>query len=325
MSWACQAVIGHSFFEFASFVLISSNSIFLALEDPTKERQSPFLEQVAADQQSSDVFLYIYSVEMVLKILALGFVWPRGAYLRDPWNILDFCIIVTGYLPLFLSNIGSIKLNGLRSLRVLRPLKTVTTIKKLRSLILTIFEAIPYLIEIMVVLIFVFLIFSIAGLQLFSGLLQNTCIEAATGKPFISDRSPHGWVMCTRNSCPTGEALAKTGYSSLICAKDNENPNFNVTKFDDLLSSFLMVYVVTTLEGWSSIMSYVQRTFDYSLFLYFFLIVFIGAFFLLNLTLAVISIKFNESQDTAKTEEMLRQQHSSLRSGRQPRLLPRVP
>ena len=262
---------------------------------------------------------------MCLKICALGFVVSRGSYLRDPWNVLDFTIITTGYLPMFVSNIGSIKLNGLRSLRVLRPLKTVTAIKKLRSLILTIFEAIPYLIEIMVVLMFVFLIFSITGLQLFSGLLQNTCIEAASGKPFISEKSPYGWVMCTRNSCPTEKELAGTPYGTLICAKNNENPNYNVTKFDDLLSSFLMVYVVTTLEGWSSIMSYVQRTFDFSVFLYFFLIVFIGAFFLLNLTLAVISIKFNESQENAKNEEMLRQQHSRLCSGRQRRLLLDIP
>jgi hypothetical protein len=37
-------------------------------------------------------------MEMVLKILGLGFVFNKGAYLRDPWNILDFVIVMTGYL-----------------------------------------------------------------------------------------------------------------------------------------------------------------------------------------------------------------------------------
>lgn len=36
---------------------------------------------------------------MLLKILALGFIFNKNAYLRDPWNILDFVIISTGYLP----------------------------------------------------------------------------------------------------------------------------------------------------------------------------------------------------------------------------------
>ena len=249
---------------------------------------------------------------MILKMFAMGIIYKRGSYLRDPWNILDFMIVVAGYLPLFIQDFGGIKLYGLRSLRVLRPLRTVIAIKKLRSLVLTIFEAVPYLIEIMVVLLFVFLIFSIAGLQLFSGLLQNKCFEESTGRLFVTNRSSLGWVLCQKNTCPSGTELLGTGYSKLICGKNNENPNFNMTSFDNLLSSLLMVYMVTTLEGWAQLMGYVQSTFTYSAFLFFFLIVFIGALFLLNLTLAVITIKFNESQNNAKNEEQLRIKHSSL-------------
>lgn len=35
---------------------------------------------------------------MVLKILGMGFVFNRDAYLRDAWNILDFVIVMVGYL-----------------------------------------------------------------------------------------------------------------------------------------------------------------------------------------------------------------------------------
>lgn len=44
------------------------------------------------------VFLVLYSIEMVLKILGLGFVFNKDAYLRDAWNVLDFTIVMTGYL-----------------------------------------------------------------------------------------------------------------------------------------------------------------------------------------------------------------------------------
>ena len=65
-----------------------------------------------------------------------------------------------------------------------------------------------------------------------------------------------------------------------------------------------MVYIVTTLEGWTLIMGYVQKTFGFWVSIYFLVIVFIGSFFLLNLTLAVITIKFNEAQDNSKREEL---------------------
>lgn len=246
---------------------------------------------------------------MFLKILGLGFFLNRGSYLRDPWNLLDFTIVISGYIPLFIQGNSGVNLSGLRSLRVLRPLKTVTAIKKLRSLIITIFSAIPYLLEIMVVLVFVFLIFAIGGLQLFAGLLQNSCTDKPTGRVYKDFVNHQGPFLCTTGSCPSGGNIintATTNYTELICAKNNENPDFGFTNFDNIFSAFLQVYIVTTLEGWTQVMTYVQRTFGYILCFYFLLIVFIGSFFLINLTLAVITIKFNESQQMSKLEEELR-------------------
>ena len=75
----------------------------------------------------------------------------------------------------------------------------------------------------------------------------------------------------------------------------NENPNFGVTNFDNILYALLAVFQSVTLEGWSSIMVDVQKCFSAYIFLFFVPLVFIGAFFLLNLTLAVINAKFNQA------------------------------
>lgn len=282
----------------------------MALEDPTKDVQTDFLEL------SEKIFLYLYTAEMFLKILGLGFVMNRGSYLRDPWNALDFVIVISGYLPIFFSgsSLGNINFSGLRSLRVLRPLKTVTAIQELRSLIITIFAAIPYLLEIMVVLMFTFLIFAIAGLQLFSGLLQNSCFDKPTGKEYYDLQTGIGPFLCTQAICDQIVIYNTdwSNYSKLVCAKNNQSPDYNVSNFDNIFNSFLMVYVVTTLEGWTTIMGYVQRSFNYLFGLYFLLIVFIGAFFLINLTLAVITIKFNESQNNMKMEMLLKQKHGKI-------------
>ena len=73
---------------------IVANSIVLAAEDPAAEKNT-FLETL------DYIFLTIFSIEMLLKIIAMGFVMKPHSYLRDPWNIVSFRIILTA-LTLYL-------------------------------------------------------------------------------------------------------------------------------------------------------------------------------------------------------------------------------
>ena len=41
-------------------------------------------------------FLGIFTVEMCTKIVAMGFVLHPDSYLRNPWNIMDFIVVVSG-------------------------------------------------------------------------------------------------------------------------------------------------------------------------------------------------------------------------------------
>jgi hypothetical protein len=56
----------------------------------------------------------------------------------------------------------------------------------------------------------------------------------------------------------------------------------------------MQTFQCVTLEGWSDIQKSVQQAYGYLIFAFFVPMVFIGAFFLLNLTLAVINSSFNE-------------------------------
>ena len=42
------------------------------------------------------VFVVIFTLEAILKVIAYGFVLHSGAYLRNGWNVLDFVIVVIG-------------------------------------------------------------------------------------------------------------------------------------------------------------------------------------------------------------------------------------
>ena len=71
------------------------------------------------------------------------------------------------------------------------------------------------------------------------------------------------------------------------CVK-KQNPNYGMSSFDNILKSVLNIFVIITLEGWTDLMYMVRRatgTVAYDCF--FLLVVIIGAFFILNLMIAV--------------------------------------
>ena len=46
------------------------------------------------------LFLAIFTAELFVKVAAYGFVWHKGAYLRDPWCQLDFIVVSLAWLPI---------------------------------------------------------------------------------------------------------------------------------------------------------------------------------------------------------------------------------
>ena len=100
---------------------------------------------------------------MLLKIFAMGFVMDKKAYLKDIWNIIDFTIVLSGYLPLVIG-MTVVNLSALRSLRILRPLRTINKIKPLRDIVQALFSAIGLLRDSIIILVFFYTIFAIGGL-----------------------------------------------------------------------------------------------------------------------------------------------------------------
>jgi hypothetical protein len=72
-----------------------------------------------------------------------------------------------------------------------------------------------------------FLVFAIAGTQLFSGTLKQRCVSITDGSYYDNQ-----YLCGGMNACPEG----------YFCGKQNENPNFGVTNFDNLMFSVLVVF-----------------------------------------------------------------------------------
>lgn len=150
------AIITNSIFETISIMVIIANSMFLAMDDPLAVTTPVYANY------SEIIFQALYSAEMVLKILALGFIIKKGSYLRDSWNMLDFIIVMSGYIGYIFQG-GGANLSVLRSFRVIRPLRTISSIQGLRIIVQALISSLPLLGDTILVLLFFFVIFAIAG------------------------------------------------------------------------------------------------------------------------------------------------------------------
>ena len=78
-----------SYFENFIYHLIGINSLLLALDEP--ELVDPYQKQ--SIELMITVISSIFIVEAVIKIIVMGFIFGKKAYLKDNWNILDFLIV----------------------------------------------------------------------------------------------------------------------------------------------------------------------------------------------------------------------------------------
>ncbi len=131
----------------------------------------------------------VFTLEMLIKWIALGFFGPTG-YFTSMWNVVDFVIVVTGYVP-FLSLPSStaqgrrrytflapetVNVSAIRVLRVLRPLRTINKLRGLRVLTKTFLRSLTALLDVSVLVFFLLCVYAIIGVQVFRG-------ERCAGEP----------------------------------------------------------------------------------------------------------------------------------------------
>ncbi|XP_012510195.1 PREDICTED: voltage-dependent N-type calcium channel subunit alpha-1B [Propithecus coquereli] len=58
----------------------------------------PPLQHRAKRDDTEPYFIGIFCFEAGIKIIALGFVFHKGSYLRNGWNVMDFVVVLTGWV-----------------------------------------------------------------------------------------------------------------------------------------------------------------------------------------------------------------------------------
>ncbi|TDG42963.1 hypothetical protein AWZ03_010613 [Drosophila navojoa] len=238
-------------FEYAVLLTIIANCVVLALEEHLPEGDKTVLAQKL--EKTEAYFLCIFCVEASLKILALGLVLHKHSYLRNIWNIMDFFVVVTGFMTQYPQMGPEVDLRTLRAIRVLRPLKLVSGIPSLQVVLKSIIKAMAPLLQIGLLVLFAIVIFAIIGLEFYSGALHKTCYSLEDPNKLVKEGE-------SETPCNTDNTTEKAGGSYVcnittsMCLEKWDGPNSGITSFDNIGFAMLTVFQCITMEGWTAIL-----------------------------------------------------------------------
>ncbi|XP_014865456.1 PREDICTED: sodium channel protein type 8 subunit alpha-like isoform X1 [Poecilia mexicana] len=294
----CYLIVEHNWFETLIIFMILLSSGALAFEDVYIEQRKTV--RIILDY-ADRVFTYIFILEMLLKWVAYGFV----KYFTNAWCWLDFFIVDVSIVSLIanalgFSDLGPIK--SLRTLRALRPLRALSRFEGMRVVVNALVGAIPSIMNVLLVCLIFWLIFSIMGVNLFAGKYYY-CFNETAEENFLPD-----------------DVNNKTQCFELINSNHTEVRWKNVKiNFDNVGAGYLALLQVATFKGWMDIMYAAidsrkvedQPVYEDNLYMYIYFVIFIifGSFFTLNLFIGVIIDNFNQQkkkfggQDIFMTEE----------------------
>ncbi|XP_070787003.1 sodium channel, voltage-gated, type I like, alpha b isoform X2 [Enoplosus armatus] len=321
-------VLVHSMFSMLIMFTILTNCAFMTLSNPPEWAKNV-----------EYTFTGIYTFESLIKILARGFCVGKFTFLRDPWNWLDFSVILMAYITEFV-NLGNV--SALRTFRVLRALKTISVIPGLKTIVGALIQSVKKLSDVMILTVFCLSVFALIGLQLFMGNLRQKCVRMPIGSnatnssnitasdtmflidtlqeinttfvpnatessfnwtEYINDESNYYYLPGRRDALlcgnGSGAGLCPEGF---ICMKAGRNPDYGYTSFDTFSWAFLSLFRLMTQDFWENLYQQTLRAAGKPYMIFFVLVIFLGSFYLVNLILAVVAMAYDE-QNQATIEE----------------------
>uniref|UniRef100_A0A8C7KAP2 Voltage-dependent L-type calcium channel subunit alpha n=1 Tax=Oncorhynchus kisutch TaxID=8019 RepID=A0A8C7KAP2_ONCKI len=205
-------VVNSTYFEYLMFTLILLNTICLAMQHHGQTHSFNDAMNIL-----NMLFTGLFTVEMILKLIAFK---PRNrynGYFSDPWNVFDFLIVIGSIIDVILSEINvstspplslhslynaRISITFFRLFRVMRLVKLLSRGEGIRTLLWTFiksFQALPYVALLIVML---FFIYAVIGMQMFGKIALRDNSQINRNNNFQT--FPQATLLLFR--CATGEA-----------------------------------------------------------------------------------------------------------------------
>ncbi|XP_075227346.1 voltage-dependent calcium channel type A subunit alpha-1-like [Lycorma delicatula] len=261
---------------------------------------------------SEAIFVGIYSTEMLMKVIDVGFVMHPGSYLKNSWNVIDFIMLWPAFI-LFFIKYNTSKFDGtlgplkglLRSIRTLRLFRFFVLTKKYfpklqRSCdaIIKSFKWFPFLLTFYSILL---LIFSIVGLHLFSSKI-SIC---------------KNWATFNASYCPlANESVDVFSWRYILLQhRITGQQSYEKFHFNNIFQSALTLFALHSGQEWSKIMDFITDFSDRTIIngtsihipvtIFFFIYLILFSFMLVKLFTALVITAYCEVRNSKLRENGL--------------------
>eukprot|EP01084_Bolivina_argentea_P090848 163604_1 len=231
-------------------------------------------EELMALERANLVFTFVFGLEMVIMIMALGIC----EYVHDAYNIFDAIIVVASFIEIGLeyssiSHSGGQQgggMSALRTARLFRVFKLAKGWENIHYLLVAMQRTTMQVSNFAILLSLFVFVYSLVGLEFFSNRLH---FDPGTGVPL---------------------GINDTGYTEAFVPRMN---------FDTFLWSLVAVFSVLTGENWNVLMYDCWRATSWLAPIYFLSLVILGGFVIMNVFLAILLSNF-DSDISAKPPRM---------------------
>ncbi|XP_050718751.1 voltage-dependent T-type calcium channel subunit alpha-1G-like isoform X6 [Eriocheir sinensis] len=287
----CHFIVSRQWFDSTVLFFIGLNCITLAMERPNIPPDS--IERFVL-MIFNYVFTAVFGIEMLVKVIAQGLLYGKGAYFNSGWNIMDGSLVIISFVDIIMSFLATTSprifgiLRVFRLLRALRPLRVINRAPGLKLVVQTLLSSLQPIGNIVLICCTFFIIFGILGVQLFKG-------------SFYYCEGPNLKNITTKSDC--------------LESKENLwlNRKYN---FDDLGQALMALFVLSSKDGWVNIMYTgldavgvdMQPIENYSQWrlLYFISFLLLVGFFVLNMFVGVVVENFHRCREEQEKEEKAR-------------------
>eukprot|EP01043_Picozoa_sp_COSAG02_P034901 COSAG02_NODE_2466_length_8783_cov_405.845463_4_plen_443_part_00 len=323
----CHAVRVSPELEYCVVMVAALNSLLLAIDSPA----FPPVRYATQVFWAEVLITAFFTVEVFIRVVDRGFVKGPEAYLQVPINQIDFVVVVSSIVGLFVKK--SSALNALRSLRMFRLFPAISKLGTVHDIVESVSESLFLFRDVIGLLLFAIFAFSVVGLNFFGGMLSHRC---EMEEELWGDSSGGGDRECSGNSlgcslqsssleCPAMLSCESIPGATGRCVQ-NEDPFavsdkefFGNHGFDHIGQGLVTVFVQMTCDGGMQDMAQIlvhgveaastrSRVLAWP---FFFLLVVVCSWVVMSLFTAVLSTEF--AAVSARTK-LRKQQVSSHRS-----------
>ncbi|KAJ9457003.1 Voltage-dependent calcium channel type A subunit alpha-1 [Diplonema papillatum] len=287
-------VIYHEYTIKFMYALIVTNAVSMAMVTPVDDPSSLRVQIVDIGDM---VVLVLFTIEVFMKMVALGAFFGPTAFWNNGWYRLDLAIVTGSVLGLLVEVQGFSAFRAFRAFRIFRAIKYF---EGFRSVMASMSKGLGLVADNSAFLAFFFLVFGVLSVELFQNSLSRWCImENSFAHGILEipikaqacklDATSVDSLTVSRGSCP----------ENMLCfVASNQWYYHGKAHLDDIFHAVVVIWQISTLSGWTEHVYHLQEA-EGSMMpvAYCVVLIFVLNYIVVNLFVAVVGAVFSRVRD----------------------------